>query len=413
MARIVATVRAFPPVMKIRVTLCIVSCVLSIALGLVLSRGGWDGHLRKSSEGKRESATAQTQTLTMPEVPTAKARKPRIGLSLDTLKEERWQRDRDTFVAKAQALGAEGIVSASMDGLKQSKQALGAEVVVLSANSDDVQQIRDCNSLLGQNIDVLVIAPHNGDAMSKAVKEAHASNVPVCAYDRLIKNCDLDYYFTFDNVKVGELQGRFLMERLFRAGPVSDGEKKRIARIYGAPTDNNAKLFKQGQDNSLKPFLDNGQLEVVFADWAEDWKPENGKKITQAALTKAGAAGLAAILASNDGTAGGAIRALREERLAGTIMVTGQDADLDACRRILAGEQTMTIYKPLKLLAEQAAESAVALAKKQPIKTTASYDNGKREVPTVQVDIIAVHKGNIRETVVKDGFHKEAELFGK
>ena len=393
MARIVATVRAFPPVMKIRVTLCIVSCVLSIALGLVLSRGGWDGHLRRNSEAKRESATAQTQTLTMPEVPTAKARKPRIGLSLDTLKEERWQRDRDTFVAKA--------------------QALGAEVVVLSANSDDVQQIRDCNSLLGQNIDVLVIAPHNGDAMSKAVKEAHASNVPVCAYDRLIKNCDLDYYFTFDNVKVGELQGRFLMERLFRAGPVSDGEKKRIARIYGAPTDNNAKLFKQGQDNSLKPFLDNGQLEVVFADWAEDWKPENGKKITQAALTKAGAAGLAAILASNDGTAGGAIQALREERLAGTIMVTGQDADLDACRRILAGEQTMTIYKPLKLLAEQAAESAVALAKKQPIKTTASYDNGKREVPTVQVDIIAVHKGNIRETVVKDGFHKEAELFGK
>lgn len=393
MARIVATVRAFPPVMKIRVTLCIVSCVLSIALGLVLSRGGWDGHLRKTSEAKREAATAQTQTLSMPEVPTAKARKPRIGLSLDTLKEERWQRDRDTFVAKA--------------------QALGAEVVVLSANSDDVQQIRDCNSLLGQNIDVLVIAPHNGDAMSKAVKEAHASNVPVCAYDRLIKNCDLDYYFTFDNVKVGELQGRFLMERLFPAGPVSGGEKKRIARIYGAPTDNNAKLFKQGQDNSLKPFLDNGQLEVVFADWAEDWKPENGKKITQAALTKAGTAGLAAILASNDGTAGGAIQALREERLAGTIMVTGQDADLDACRRILAGEQTMTIYKPLKLLAEQAAESAVALAKKQAIKTTASYDNGKREVPTVQVDIIAVHKGNIRETVVKDGFHKEAELFGK
>ena len=393
MARIVATVRAFPPVMKIRVTLCIVSCVLSIALGLVLSRGGWDGHLRRNSEAKRESATAQTQTLTMPEVPTAKARKPRIGLSLDTLKEERWQRDRDTFVAKA--------------------QALGSEVVVLSANSDDVQQIKDCNSLLGQNIDVLVIAPHNGDAMSKAVEEAHASGVMVCAYDRLIKNCDLDYYFTFDNVKVGELQGRFLMERLFPAGPVSGGEKKRIARIYGAPTDNNAKLFKQGQDNSLKPFLDNGKLEVVFADWAEDWKPENGKKITQAALTKAGTAGLAAILASNDGTAGGAIQALREERLAGTIMVTGQDADLDACRRILAGEQTMTIYKPLKLLAEQAAESAVALAKKQPIKTTASYDNGKREVPTVQVDIIAVHKGNIRETVVKDGFHKEAELFGK
>lgn len=393
MMHIVTTLRAFPPAMKIRVTLCIVSCILSIVIGFVISRGGWDGCTGKAADVKKETATGRIQTLTTPEAPPVKARKPRIGLSLDTLKEERWQRDRDTFVAKA--------------------QALGAEVVVLSANSDDVQQIRDCNSLLGQNIDVLVIAPHNGDAMSKAVEEAHASNVTVCAYDRLIKNCDLDYYFTFDNVKVGELQGRFLMERLFPAGPVSGGEKKRIARIYGAPTDNNAKLFKQGQDNSLKPFLDNGQLEVVFADWAEDWKPENGKKITQAALTKAGTAGLEAILASNDGTAGGAIQALREERLAGMVMVTGQDADLDACRRILAGEQTMTIYKPLKLLAEQAAESAVALAKKQPVKTSASYNNGKREVPTVQVDIIAVHKGNISETVVKDGFHKQSELFGK
>ena len=379
--------------MKIRVTLCIVSCVLSIVIGLVLSRGGWDGRAGKSTDAKKETAAVQTPTVAVPEVPMAKAHKPRIGLSLDTLKEERWQRDRDTFIAKA--------------------QTLGAEVVVLSANSDDVQQIKDCNSLLAQNIDVLVIAPHNGDAMSKAVEEAHASNVTVCAYDRLIKNCDLDYYFTFDNVKVGELQGRFLMERLFPAGPVSGGAKKRIARIYGAPTDNNAKLFKQGQDSSLKPFVESGQLEIVFEDWAEDWKPENGKKITQAALTKAGAEGLVAILASNDGTAGGAIQALREERLAGMIMVTGQDADLDACRRILAGEQTMTIYKPLKLLAEQAAESAVALAKKQPIKTSASYHNGKREIPTVQVDIIAVHKGNVRETVVRDGFHKESELFGK
>ena len=384
--------------MKIRIALCIVSCVLSIVIGFVLSRGGWDGRAGKPTEVKNETATAQSQAVQpkpapAPTAPPEKARKPRIGLSLDTLKEERWQRDRDTFVARA--------------------QALGAEVVVLSANSDDVQQIKDCNSLLAQNIDVLVIAPHNGDAMSKAVEEAHASGVPVCAYDRLIKNCELDYYFTFDNVKVGELQGRFLMERLFPSGPLLGGAKKRIARIYGAPTDNNAKLFKQGQDNSLKPFMGSGQLEIVFEDWAEDWKPENGKKITQAALTKAGSAGLDAILVSNDGTAGGAIQALREERLAGMVIVTGQDADLDACRRILAGEQTMTIYKPLKLLAEQAAESAVALAKKQPIKTTASYNNGKREVPTVQVDIIAVHKANIRETVVKDGFHKESDLFGK
>jgi D-xylose transport system substrate-binding protein len=355
--------------MKPTVFLAVFSCALSVAIGLTLSSRG------------------------TPAAGGPANHKPRIGLSLDTLKEERWQRDRDTFVARA--------------------EALGAEVSVLAANSNDTQQINDCETLLAQNLDVLVIAPHNGEAMAKSVAQANAAQVPVCAYDRLIKNCDLDLYFTFDNVKVGELQGRFLMEKLFPAGPQSGGPKKRIARIYGAPTDNNAKLFKQGQETALKPFIENGQLEIVFEDWAEDWKPENGKKIAQAALSKAAEGGLDAILASNDGTAGGAIQALREEGRAGKVLVTGQDADLDAIRRIIAGEQTMTVYKPLKLLAEQAAEQAVALAKRRPIIARNSSDNGKREVPTVSVDIVAVHKDNIRETVIKDGFHKEADLTAK
>jgi D-xylose transport system substrate-binding protein len=381
--------------MKLRLTLCIVSCLLSVLLGMALNRE------REERGKRRDSASANTETKGKTSPSAAqdtgsksdrRSHQPRIGLSLDTLKEERWQRDRDTFVARA--------------------QQLGAEVIVLSANSDDVQQIKDCNSLLALDIDVLVIAPHNGEAMSKAVEEAHKIGVPVAAYDRLIRNCDLNLYFTFDNVKVGELQGKFLMDRLFPGGPQSGGPKKRIARIYGAPTDNNARLFKQGQDTSIKPFLDNGQLEVVFDDWAEDWKPESAKKITQAALSKAAGEGLDAILASNDGTAGGAITALLEEKLAGKILVTGQDADLEACKRILRGEQTMTIYKPLKQLAEKAAEAAVDVAKLKPVVATATYDNGQRLIPTVQVDIIAVHKDNLRETVIKDGFHKEADLFG-
>jgi D-xylose transport system substrate-binding protein len=402
--------------MKLRIAFALVSCALSVVLGLVISKGGWDGtknapvpekvaQLEKERDAlaaelkaaKERPATAAVagseQKLAPTPAPTPKAKaKPRIGLSLDTLKEERWQRDRDTFVAKA--------------------QSLGAEVIVLSANSDDVQQIKDCNSLLAQNIDVLVIAPHNGEAMSRAVEEAKSTGVTVCAYDRMIINSDLDYYFTFDNVKVGELQGRFLMEKLFPEGPKEGGPKKRIARIYGAPTDNNAKLFKEGQNVALNPFIANGQLEIDFEDWAEDWKPENGKKIAQAAMTKAGTTPLDGILASNDGTAGGAIQALLEDKLAGQVLVTGQDADLEACRRILRGEQTMTIYKPLKLLAEQAAESSVALARKENIKTTGISNNGKRDVRIVQVDVVAVHKDNMRETVVKDGFHKEADLFG-
>jgi D-xylose transport system substrate-binding protein len=184
----------------------------------------------------------------------------------------------------------------------------------------------------------------------------------------------------------------------------------RLVRIYGAKTDNNAKLFKQGQDNILQPLIAAGKIEVVFEDWAEDWKPENAKKITNAAITKAGQ-NINAILASNDGTAGGAIQALIEEGLAGKVTVTGQDADLAACQRIVAGTQTMTVYKPLTQLAKRAAELAVKLARRKPVIAKAETDNGKIAVPSVLLDIVSVTKDNIRETVLADGFRKEAEVF--
>lgn len=345
--------------MNVRILLVLVSCALSVVTGLVIARGG-------------VGVTAARQ-------------RPLIGLSMDTLKEERWQVDRDLFTAAA--------------------QAAGADVLVQSANSNHVVQMQNVESLITQKVDVLVIIPKDAAAMARGVELAHQAGIPVLSYDRLITDCDLDLYLTFDNVKVGELQAKFLADR------IPQGGKLRLIRIYGAKTDNNAKLFKQGQDNILQPLIAAGKVEVIFEDWAEDWKPENAKKITNAAITKNGA-NFDAILASNDGTAGGAIQALLEEQLTGKVLVTGQDADLEACRRILRGEQTMSIYKPLKLLAEQTADAAVALAKKQPIKTTGVTPNGKRDVPTLQVDIIAVHKDNLRDTVVKDGFHKEEDLFG-
>ncbi len=387
--------------MKLRISLVILSLVLSVLIGFQISqskRGSTLAGETASANGRPDSGSAalslekESAAVAPPTTPTP-AKKIRIGLSLDTLKEERWQRDRDTFTARA--------------------ESLGAEVIVLAANSDDVQQLKDCDSLLGRDISVLVIAPHDGAVMARAVERAHEEKVPVCAYDRIITGCDLDYYFTFDNVGVGELQGSYLMKVLFPDGPKATAPKKRIARIYGAPTDNNAKQFKQGQDKAIQPYLDAGLLEIVFADWAEDWKPENAKKITQAAISKAGAEPLDGFLVSNDGTAGGCIQALREEQLAGKIPVTGQDADLDACRRILAGEQAMTVYKPLKRFAELAAEGTVTLARGEKVKTNGTTHNGKIEVPSVQSDIFAVHKNNLRETVVKDGFHPAAALYGE
>lgn len=313
----------------------------------------------------------------------ASREKPVIGLSLDTLKEERWQRDRDTFIAEA--------------------KRLGATVIVQAANSDDTRQVRDVESLISRRVDVLVIVPHNGAAMTRAVRSANEAKIPVIAYDRLILNAAIDYYLTFDNVKVGEAQAGYVAARL----PAD--RRARIVRIYGAPTDNNAKLFKQGQDNVLQPLVQAGKVEVVHEDWALDWKPENAKKIMNAAITKAGR-NLDAVVVSNDGTAGGAIQALLEEGLAGKVLVTGQDADLAACQRILRGTQAMTVYKPLKNLAGLAARVAVEVARGNRPATTATLDNGAKPVPSIFEQIVAVDKDNLRATVVADGFHPAAAL---
>lgn len=346
--------------MNARLALVLISFILSVLTGLVLSRGK-----ATPERGGRNGRLV-------------------VGLSMDTLKEERWIADRDLFTAQA--------------------KLLGVDVEIRSANSDDTRQLRDVESLITSGVDALVIIPHNGAAMARAVEMAHAEGIPVLSYDRLITDAETDLYITFDNIKIGELQARYIADRIPANG------KLRIVRIYGAKTDNNAKLFKQGQDNILQPLIAAGKIEVVFEDWAEDWKPENAKKITNAAITKAGQ-NISAILASNDGTAGGAIQALIEEGLAGKVIVTGQDADLAACQRIVAGTQTMTIYKPLTQLAKRAAELAVKLAQRKPVIARAETDNGKIAVPTVLLDIVSVTKDNIRETVVADGFRKEVEVF--
>jgi D-xylose transport system substrate-binding protein len=347
--------------MNIRTALVVVSCALSVIIGLVVARGG------QANAGPGAAASGK--------------RRPLIGLSLDTLKEARWEADKNLFVERC--------------------NALGADVKVQSANSDDTRQMSDVDALISSGVDVLVIVPHNGTAMAAAVQKAHQSNIPVIAYDRLIRDCDLDLYISFDNIRVGELQAKYLVDKL---------PKGRIVRIYGSKTDNNAFQFKQGQDNVLKPYIDRGDIKVIHEDWAEDWKPENGKRIAQAALT-AHPEGFDAILASNDGTAGGAIQALSEEKIAGKVLVTGQDAELVACQRIVAGTQAMTVYKPLKKLATRAAEVAVAMAKGKPLIANTSTNNGKIDVPTIAEQIMATTKENMLDTVIKDGFHPYDEIY--
>jgi D-xylose transport system substrate-binding protein len=308
---------------------------------------------------------------------------PVIGLSLDTLKEERWISDRDTFVREA--------------------EKRGARVIVQSATSDDTRQVRDVESLISRGVDVLVIVPHNGEAMSRAVKSANEAHIPVISYDRLIMNCLVDYYLSFDNVKVGEAQAKYAVEHLPKDRPA------RVVRILGSRTDQNAVMFKEGQDHILNPLIASGKIIVLHEDWALDWKPELGKKIMNAALTKNGDA-IDEVIVTNDGTAGGAIQALLEEGLAGKVLVTGQDADLAACQRILRGTQSMTVYKPVKKLATLAANVAVDIATGVTPQTTATINNGAKEVPSIFEAVIAVDKANLMQTVVADGFHSADDL---
>lgn len=305
----------------------------------------------------------------------------RIGLSLDTLKEERWQRDRDLFVQYA--------------------KDLGADVVVQAANGDDRVQMQQAENLLTQGVDVLVIVPHNGEVMGAIVDAAKGQNVPVIAYDRLIRNSEPALYVSFDNEKVGELQARYLIER---------APKGNYVLIGGAPTDNNALLFRKGQMNVLQPAVDRGDVRIVSNQWARDWLANEALRATENALTQANN-DVVAIVASNDATAGGSIQALESQKLTGKVLVSGQDADLGGLQRIVAGTQSMTVYKPVAQLARRAAEAAVALARHEKVEATSKVNNGKIDVPSILLEPVVVNKDNIVETVVKDGYQKMEDIY--
>ena len=300
----------------------------------------------------------------------------KIGFSMDTLKEERWQRDKEFVEAKA--------------------KEVGATVIVQVANGDDKLQIEQAENMLTQGVNVLLVAPHNGEVAAAIVESAKKQNVPVISYDRLIKNSDVDLYVSHQVVKIGEMQAKYALDR---------APKGNYVIVGGSPTDNNALLLHQGQMNVLKPAVDRGDVKIVADQYAKEWKASEALNITENALTQT-RNDIVAVIASNDGTAGGAIQAVEEQKLTGKVVVTGQDAELAACQRIVEGKQSMTIYKPIKPLADSAVESALKLARGEKIQTTETVNNGMKDVPAILQQPIAVDKSNMADTVIKEGFQK-------
>ena len=289
--------------------------------------------------------------------------KLKIGLLMDTMaKEERWQRDRDLFLERA--------------------QQLGAEVLVEAAERDDARQLQQAESLLARGVQALVVVPHSSEAAAQIVEAAKKRSVPVISYDRLILKADIDMYLSYDNRDVGEQQAQFLRNR---------APKGNYILLGGAPTDHNAKLIREGQMAALEDAVKSGDIKIVADPWVPDWQADAAMQLTDAALTKARNQ-VVAVVASNDVTAGGAIKALEKHGLAGKVLVSGQDANVDAVRRLASGTQIMTVYKPLKPLARAAASTAVQMAKGEKVEGTSTVDNGMKQVQAILFSPTTIHK---------------------
>jgi D-xylose transport system substrate-binding protein len=308
-----------------------------------------------------------------------------IGLSFPTLQQERWSRERDIFIARA--------------------KELGAEVAFQAANDDETIQMTQCENLMTQGVDILVLTPVHTEAAAAIVEMSHKEGIKVIAYERLIKDCDLDYYISFDCEYAGVLQAEYA---------VSVAPKGNYILIGGAPTDFNAHLLRSGQMKVLQKYIDRGDIKVVMDQWAKNWNPNEALKYTEDGLT-ANNNNIQFVLTSNDGCAGAACEAIAEQGLAGKILTTGIDADLPACQRIVEGTQGQTTFRDFAKMAKIAAEVAVQMAKgeKPSGYKMRNVNNDYKDVPAIDLNefMYSSTKKNMMDTVIKSGWLKKEDVY--
>jgi D-xylose transport system substrate-binding protein len=274
------------------------------------------------------------------------------------------------------------------------------EIIYSNADQDASKQQSQADAAITNGAKVLVLDPVDSASAASIVTKAKTSNIPVISYDRLITGAPVDYYISFDNVQVGKLQGDALVAKL-----KSDGNPTGpIIKINGAPTDNNAKLFKQGSNDVFSQ----AGVDIAKQYDTPDWSPDKAQQEMEQAITAVGKDKIKGVYAANDGTAGGAIAAMKSNGMDPMkIPTTGQDAELAAIQRIIQGTQYMTVYKAIKPEAEQAAQLAFDLLQgKTPDASmlNGKTDNGSGQVPSVLLKPVAVTVDNINDTIISDGF---------
>lgn len=302
--------------------------------------------------------------------------KIQIGMCFDSFIIERWQRDRDVFVSTA--------------------KEYGAEVNVQNANGDIEEQIRQVEYFIQKKMDVIVIICIDSDRLTDVVQKAKGKGIKIICYDRIVRNADADLYISFDNEKVGVMMGEALADNGLKNG--------RIIMLQGPVSDYNVELIRVGFLKVMEKY----GVEVIDSIHSEGWRPEiAGNYIYENPDIIAQIDG---IMCGNDSLASQVVHALAEKRLAGKIAVVGQDAELEACQRIVEGTQIMTVYKPVEKLAQAAAEYAIMLAKGEPIEADTIHD-GTYDVPYVVLEPVSVNKDNIQEIIINSGFHQKEDVY--
>lgn len=303
-----------------------------------------------------------------------------IGYISESMTIQRWALDRELFVNKA--------------------EELGAQVIVQNAYEDAKRQEEIGREMIRQGVDVLVIVPWDKDSLTDLVRHAQANNVKVISYDRLIRNANVDLYMSFDNYNVGALMAKF---------SVLNHPTGNYVIINGPDTDYNCVMIRDGIMDILDPYIKREAITLVGETSIKAWRDEGAYKYVNALLSEG--IEIDVIIAADDQLAEGAVNALSENRIAGHVYVTGQDAELAACQRIVEGTQHMTVYKPISVLAEGAAEIAVLMAKGEQLDTDEVIFDGTYYVPTIVYQVKPVNKDNMIDTIINDGFYEIESVY--
>jgi D-xylose transport system substrate-binding protein len=323
-----------------------------------------------------------TLVLVLGDAAAALAQKVTVGVSWSNFQEERWKRDEAA--------------------MKAAIEKAGGKYISADAQGSNEKQLADVENLITRGAKVLVVLAWDADAVLPAIQKAKAEGIPVIAYDRLIQDKEV-FYLTFDNVEVGRMQAR----GVFKKKPAGN-----YVFIKGSPTDPNADFLHKGQLEVVGAAIKAGKIKVVGEQYTEGWAPEVAQRNMEQILTKTGNK-VDAVVASNDGTAGGVVAALRAQNMVG-IPVSGQDGDIAALNRVALGEQTVSVWKDARKLGEAAGSVAVQLAKgkkRKDIPGTVTWDGGTKKIPMTSMLLkpLPITSENLGE-VIKAGWATKAQV---